>query len=99
MARVARATDLGADRGLLMHKDVLPPVQIVFDFCGSPAGGRQKSPLRGPADCRRGEDTPEAPRAFADPRASRQEAPSASAGNAGSTPPRSTPLRERIQRA
>ena len=31
-----------------------------------------------------GEDTPDAPRAFADPRAFRQEAPIASAGNAGS---------------
>ena len=60
---------------------------------GTPARGRQKSPLRGPADCRRREDTPTTPRAFADPLASRQEAPSASAGNAGSTPPRSTTCR------
>jgi hypothetical protein len=45
----------------------------------------------------RGEDTPKAPRAFADPLASRQEAPSASAGNAGSTPPRS--IKGRCDRA
>ena len=37
--------------------------------------GRQKSPLRGPLDCRWGEDTPHAPRAFADPRASSYESP------------------------
>jgi hypothetical protein len=33
----------------------------------APARGRQKSPLRGLSDCRWGEDTPHAPRAFADP--------------------------------
>ena len=42
--------------------------------------GRQTSRRCGPG-------RPDAPRAFADPLASRQEAPSASAGNAGSTPP------------
>ena len=36
---------------------------------------------------------PKAPRAFADPLASRQEAPSAGAGNAGSAPPRFTKRR------
>ncbi len=36
-------------------------------FRGAPARGRQRSPLRGPPDCRRGEDPPKAPRAFTDP--------------------------------
>ena len=37
-----------------------PRPQIAFDYRGSPARGRQKSR-------RPGEDTPKAPRAFADP--------------------------------
>ena len=58
-------------------RGIRPPLRLAPHRCesasdlrGSPAQGRQKSPLRGPADCRRGEDTPEAPPAFADPLAS-----------------------------